>query len=112
MICLNLVHYGYYIEVLHVIYQKKLEKILYKLKLTVTLLFLREKYITLFKKEENMKWPLVMGIFGQFLGMIKFIKHVFQKVHPFFSVGLLQAKVALFKGYCATDQQMICCNII
>jgi hypothetical protein len=42
----------YYIEVLHVIYQQKLEKILYKLKLTVTLLFLREKCITLLKKEE------------------------------------------------------------
>jgi hypothetical protein len=40
----------YYIEVLHVIYQQKLEKILYKLKLTVTLLFLREKCITLLKK--------------------------------------------------------------
>jgi hypothetical protein len=26
--------------------------------------------------------------------------------------GLLQAKVALFKGYCVIDQQMICCNII
>ena len=26
--------------------------------------------------------------------------------------GLLQVKVALFKGYCAIDQQMICCNII
>jgi hypothetical protein len=25
---------------------------------------------------------------------------------------LLQAKVALFKGYCIIDQQMICCNII
>jgi len=22
-----------------------------------------------FEKEENMKWPLVTGIFGQFLGM-------------------------------------------
>ena len=25
--------------------------------------------------------------------------------------GLLQAKVALYKGYCVIDQQMICCNI-
>jgi hypothetical protein len=24
------------------------------------------------------------------------------------SFGLLQAKVVLFKGYCVTDQQMIC----
>jgi hypothetical protein len=38
------------------------------MKLTLTLLFLREKCITL-KKGENMKWPLVTGIFGQFLGM-------------------------------------------
>jgi hypothetical protein len=38
--------WGYYIEVLHAKYQKKLEKILYKLKLTLTLLFPREKCIT------------------------------------------------------------------
>jgi len=25
--------------------------------------------------------------------------------------GLLQAKIALFKGYYVIDQQMICCNI-
>ena len=53
----------YYIQVLHVIYQQKLEKILYKLKLTLTL-FLRGKCITPLKKEENMKWPLKTGIFG------------------------------------------------
>ena len=35
----------------HVINQKKLEKILYKLKLTLTLLFLREKCITLLNKK-------------------------------------------------------------
>jgi hypothetical protein len=39
-----------HIEVLHVIYQQKLEKILYKLKLTLTLLFLREKCITALKR--------------------------------------------------------------
>jgi hypothetical protein len=42
--------WGYYIEVLHVIYQKKLENILYKLKLTLALLFLREKCITPLKR--------------------------------------------------------------
>ena len=28
------------------------------------------------------------------------------------AVGLLQAKVALFIGYCVIDQYMTCCNLI
>jgi hypothetical protein len=42
----------YYIKVLHVIYQQKVEIILYKLKLTLTFLFLREKNITPFGMHE------------------------------------------------------------
>ena len=34
-----------------------------------------------------------------------------QQAQSMIACGLLQAKVALFKGYCVIDQQMICCNI-
>ena len=49
---------------LHVIYQHKLEKNLYKLKLTLTLLFLRDKSITLLKGDNSLQAYL-----GQILGM-------------------------------------------
>jgi hypothetical protein len=56
----------YYIEVLHVIYQKKLEKILYKLKLTLTLLFLWEKCITLLIKGKIWSGHSIRAFLGMY----------------------------------------------